>query len=113
MRRLPTKRLAYTLTELLVVMALLVVLASLGVGAASKGYGWVKQRNTETTMTKVLERIVQRRVNDIYKEARDWDTPAAIADFYVERVGPIVAAEGEPTNKPQRHGEALSFYSRH
>jgi hypothetical protein len=42
-----------------------------------------------------------------------WDTPEAIADFYVERVGPIVEAEGEPANKPQRHGEPLAFYLRH
>jgi hypothetical protein len=41
-----------------------------------------------------------------------WDTPEAIADFYVDRVGPIVTAEGEPTNKPQRHGEPLAFYLR-
>jgi hypothetical protein len=41
-----------------------------------------------------------------------WDTPAAIADFYMERVRPIVEAEGEPTNKPQRHGEPLAFYVR-
>jgi hypothetical protein len=41
-----------------------------------------------------------------------WDTPEAIADFYMERVGPIVAVEGEPTNKPQRHGEPLAFYLR-
>jgi hypothetical protein len=42
-----------------------------------------------------------------------WDTPGAIADFYMERVRPIVAAEGEPTNKPERHGEPLAFYLRH
>jgi hypothetical protein len=41
-----------------------------------------------------------------------WDTPDAIADFYVDRVGPIVAVEGEPTSKPQRHGEPLAFYLR-
>jgi hypothetical protein len=41
-----------------------------------------------------------------------WDTPEAIAEFYMERVGPIVAVEGEPTNKPQRHGEPLAFYLR-
>jgi len=41
-----------------------------------------------------------------------WDTPEAIADFYVERVGPIVATEGAPTNKPQRHGEPLALYIR-
>jgi hypothetical protein len=41
-----------------------------------------------------------------------WDTPEAVADFYVARVGPIVEEEGEPTNKPQRHGEPLAFYLR-
>ena len=42
-----------------------------------------------------------------------WDTPKAVADFYLERVAPIVEAEGEPTSKPQRHGEPLAFYLRH
>jgi hypothetical protein len=41
-----------------------------------------------------------------------WDTPKAIADFYLERVGPIVEVEGEPTNKPKRYGEPLAFYLR-
>jgi hypothetical protein len=42
-----------------------------------------------------------------------WDSPAAVADFYLERVGPIVEMEGEPANKPQRHGEPLAVYLRH
>ena len=41
-----------------------------------------------------------------------WESPAAIADFFVERVGPFVEAEGEPTNKPQRHGEPVAVYLR-
>jgi len=41
-----------------------------------------------------------------------WDTPKAVADFYLERVAPIVEAEGEPTHKPQRHGEPLAIYLR-
>jgi hypothetical protein len=41
-----------------------------------------------------------------------WETPEAIADFFVERVWPFVEAEGEPANKPQRHGEPLAFYLR-
>jgi len=41
-----------------------------------------------------------------------WDNPAAIADFYMERIRPIVEAEGEPDNKPQRHGEPLTVYLR-
>jgi hypothetical protein len=42
-----------------------------------------------------------------------WDTPGAIAEFFMERVAPVVAAEGEPSNKPQRRGEPLAFYLRH
>jgi hypothetical protein len=41
-----------------------------------------------------------------------WDSPDAVADFYVERVGAIVQAEGEPPNKPQRHGTPLAVYFR-
>jgi hypothetical protein len=41
-----------------------------------------------------------------------WDTAGAIADFYLERVGPIVDVEGEPANKPARHGEPLAVYLR-
>ena len=41
-----------------------------------------------------------------------WDTPGAIAEFFLERVQPFVEAEGEPPNKPQRHGEPLAFYVR-
>ncbi len=41
-----------------------------------------------------------------------WDTPGAISDFYMERVLPQVQAEGEPANKPQRHGEPVSVYFR-
>ena len=48
---------------------------------------------------------------DSTKPAHPGDPPA-IADFYLERVGPIVEVEGEPSNKPQRHGEPLAFYLR-
>ena len=41
-----------------------------------------------------------------------WDAPGAIADFYVERVLPLVQAEGEPEHKPRRHGEPLAIYVR-
>ena len=42
-----------------------------------------------------------------------WDTAEAVADFSMERVRPIVEVNGEPTSKPQRHGEPLAFYLRH
>jgi hypothetical protein len=41
-----------------------------------------------------------------------WDSPDAVAAFYVERVGAIVQSEGEPPNKPQRHGTPLAVYVR-
>ena len=41
-----------------------------------------------------------------------WESPAAIADFFVERVGPFVEVEGEPTSKPKRHGEPVAVYLR-
>jgi hypothetical protein len=41
-----------------------------------------------------------------------WATPEAIADFFMERVRPLVEAEGEPSKKPQRRGEPLAFYLR-
>lgn len=41
-----------------------------------------------------------------------WDSPDAVADFFIERVQAVIEAEGPPTNKPQRHGEPLAFYMR-
>lgn len=75
-----TRRAAFTLIELIVVMAIIIVIASLTIGAVSKSFNWVKQKNTEQTMTKIIERVVGRRIEDIYKEARDWDTNQALYD---------------------------------
>jgi hypothetical protein len=41
-----------------------------------------------------------------------WDTPEAVADFYVARVGAVVESEGMPANTPQRHGEPIAVYLR-
>ena len=41
-----------------------------------------------------------------------WDSPEAVADFYMERVRSVVEAEGEPSSKPRRHGEPLAVYLR-
>jgi hypothetical protein len=40
------------------------------------------------------------------------DTPAAVADFYVERVEAVVDAEGPPPHKPVRHGSPVAVYVR-
>lgn len=41
-----------------------------------------------------------------------WESPEAVADFFVERVRPLVEAEGEPATAPTRHGEPLAVYAR-
>lgn len=50
--------------------------------------------------------------DDEVTEVHPWETPDAISDLYIERVLPIVQAEGEPANKPKRHGEPISVYLR-
>jgi hypothetical protein len=41
-----------------------------------------------------------------------WDSPDAIADFFIERVAAIVEQHGPPASKPERLGPALRAYVR-
>jgi hypothetical protein len=41
-----------------------------------------------------------------------WDSGEAVADSFMQRIRPIVEAEGVPTNGPQRHGEPIAVYLR-
>jgi hypothetical protein len=41
-----------------------------------------------------------------------WDSPGAVGDFYLERVAAIVEADGEPEDKPIRHGEPVHVHVR-
>src|SRR5262249_52918656 len=41
-----------------------------------------------------------------------WDDPSAIADFFVDRIQPVIEAEGPPDYKPVRHGIAVPTYFR-
>ena len=41
-----------------------------------------------------------------------WDEPSAVADFFIERVMPVVERHGEPSNKPARHGPPVASYFR-
>jgi hypothetical protein len=41
-----------------------------------------------------------------------WDNPSAVADFFLERVEPVIAAEGKPDYKPVRRGEPVASYFR-
>jgi hypothetical protein len=41
-----------------------------------------------------------------------WDNAPAVADFFVERIQPVIEAEGPPDYKPVRHGNAVATYFR-
>jgi hypothetical protein len=41
-----------------------------------------------------------------------WDHPSAVADFFLERVEPVIAAEGTPDYKPVRRGPPVATYFR-
>ena len=41
-----------------------------------------------------------------------WDSPSAVGDFFVERIQPVIEAEGPPDYKPVRHGNAVGTYFR-
>jgi hypothetical protein len=41
-----------------------------------------------------------------------WETPEAVADFFIERVRPFVEVEGSPETTPTRHGEPIAVYLR-
>ena len=41
-----------------------------------------------------------------------WDSPDAIATFFLDRVQPILEVEGPPATKPARHGRPLHAYIR-
>lgn len=86
-------RSAFTLIEVLVVIGIMLVLMSLGIGAALKAYSWVRHSNTEVVMRKVQERLA-RRYDQIVLEARGWETP----------VGLLRLASGNP-----RRAEALKI----
>jgi hypothetical protein len=41
-----------------------------------------------------------------------WDSPSAVADFFLERVQSVVAAEGKPDYVPVRRGTPVASYFR-
>lgn len=41
-----------------------------------------------------------------------WDNPSAVADFFVDRVQPVIEGEGPADYKPVRHGNAVATYFR-
>jgi hypothetical protein len=41
-----------------------------------------------------------------------WDDPSAVADCFIDRIQPVIEAEGPPDYKPIRHGNAVATYFR-
>ncbi len=89
MRKLSTtKRTGFTLIELVIVITILVVIASLTIGAIGKSFTWIRQKNTEQTMTKIIQRIQYRKMVTIAKEIDDWSMNSPVyqqAEFNVNR----------------------------
>jgi prepilin-type N-terminal cleavage/methylation domain-containing protein len=82
------KRPAFTLIELIVVITILTVIAALTIGAIAKSFTWIKQKNTEQTMTKLLQRIEARKMTTIQKDVEDWSINSPVyreAEFNISR----------------------------
>ncbi len=82
------KRPAFTLIELIVVITILTVVAALTIGAIGKSFNWIKQKNTEQTMTKLLQRIEARKMTTIQKDVEDWSVNSLVyrqAEFNISR----------------------------
>src|SRR5262245_1683504 len=75
--RLAPRARGFTLIELIMVIAIIMVLLSLIIGVAMKGTAWVYQRNTERTFRKNNDRLA-RHMETIRNDARQWSTPPAI-----------------------------------
>jgi hypothetical protein len=41
-----------------------------------------------------------------------WDSPAAAGDMYMKRTAAVIEELGEPSGKPQAHGEPVAVYLR-
>jgi hypothetical protein len=74
---------------------------------------WNERLRTLTEPPEALVASIAWRTDDANITVINvWDSPEAVADFFVERVHPIVEAEGEPASKPIRHGEPVAVYLR-
>jgi len=74
---------------------------------------WTERIGLLTDPPEALVAVVAWESGDVeVTSVHVWESPAAVGDFFMERVRPIIEAEGEPTHKPRRHGEAVAFYLR-
>jgi prepilin-type N-terminal cleavage/methylation domain-containing protein len=76
-----TARAGFTMVEILVVIAIILVLMTLSLGAAMKVMDSVNRSNTERTMQKVQVRLDQR-LKSLNQVADDWTTPQWLTDAF-------------------------------
>ena len=105
------KRPAFTLIELIVVITILTVVAALTIGAIGKSFNWIKQKNTEQTMTKVMQRL-QRVIDRLYQEVDDWPSATDVlvytqADGSFERARTLKVLYLYKWNFPNTYAEAF------
>jgi prepilin-type N-terminal cleavage/methylation domain-containing protein len=70
-------RRGFTLIEMIVVITIIIVLASLTIGALMKATDWMKRTTTENVMQKV-HTIIDRKQKTCASEAKNWDVPPQI-----------------------------------
>ena len=69
-------------------------------------------RMLEEPPAALVASIAWQTANGDVTSVNVWESPEAVADFFIERVRPLVEAEGEPPTSPTRHGEPLAVYVR-
>jgi len=62
--------------------------------------------------TALFASIAWNNANGTITAVNVWDNPAAVADFFIDRVEPVITAEGQPAFKPVRHGQPIAAYIR-
>jgi prepilin-type N-terminal cleavage/methylation domain-containing protein len=77
--RKTSHRPAFTLVELMIVIAIIVILAALTTGAAMRFYGVQQQKNSEVTVTKVYEALKEQWDTVIRQAQQEPISPQAMA----------------------------------
>ena len=69
-------------------------------------------RMTSDPPAALVAAIAWRGADGLVTVVNVWDSPEAVADFFIERVRPFVEVEGSPETTPTRHGEPIAVYLR-